>query len=65
MHFKKLKIGGKHGGEIKGKGKDEVGKFKIYGFFNPATGDVKFKKEYKGKHTAEYHGRWCGQQITG
>jgi hypothetical protein len=44
MHFKKLKIGHHHGTEIKGNGKDEAGKFKIKGHFNPSNGVVEFTK---------------------
>ena len=59
MQFKKLNIGGKHGGDkIKGSGSDDVGKFKIKGHFDKHSSEVKFEKEYIGKHTVVYHGKW-------
>ena len=51
MHFKKLKIGPGYGEHIKGKGKDDIGKFKVSGHFKPHTGEVSFEKDYKGKHS--------------
>lgn len=62
MSFKKLKVS--HD-TIKGKGKDEIGKFKIHGHIN-AAGAIHFKKEYHGAHTVDYNGHWgANGEITG
>ena len=54
MIFKKLKI---KENLIDGKGKDDIGKFKVHGMVEH-NGTIKFKKEYKKKHTVEYVGRY-------
>ena len=43
MHFKKMKVGHK-GHKVKGKGRDEIGEFKISGEVDQITGDIGFKK---------------------
>lgn len=55
MHFKKLSIKGE---KIKGKGKDDIGKFSLKGKFYGSTHQVEFEKKYKGKHTVHYHGHF-------
>jgi len=65
MHFRKLKLGPDNGDKIKGKGKDEVGKFKIKGHFNAHTGEVRFEKKYKGKHSVDYKGHFRGSDVVG
>jgi hypothetical protein len=50
MVFKKLKI---KNNLIEGKGKDDIGRFEVHGMIEH-NGTVKFKKEYKKKHTVEY-----------
>lgn len=42
-------------GTVKGKGRDEIGEFKIKGKVHH-NGGVDFKKEYKGRHTVVYMG---------
>ncbi len=51
-------------GRITGKGKDDVGKFDIIGFYS-ADGVVNFIKRYKGQHEVSYSGVREGQSITG
>lgn len=62
MVFKKFKA--KPGKDLKGKGRDEIGEFTIKGKIH-ADGGVDFKKEYKGRHTVEYHGKLNGFEIQG
>ena len=54
MVFKSFKA--KAGSSLKGKGSDENGEFKVKGKVH-SDGGVDFKKEYKGRHTVEYHGK--------
>jgi hypothetical protein len=64
MHFQKFKV---KGDKVKGKGRDEVGEFKIKGKVHNGGG-VTFKKEYKGRgHKVEYDGRLedNGRKIHG
>jgi hypothetical protein len=61
MVFKKLKI---KNNLIEGKGKDDVGKFKVHGMAN--GGQIKFNKDYKKKHSVIYEGQWNpAGQMTG
>jgi hypothetical protein len=64
MAFKKFSA--KKDGELKGKGRDEVGEFELKGRLFK-DGGVDFKKQYKGRHTVEYSGRMSeeGGKITG
>ncbi len=62
MIFRKLKI---KNNLIEGKGKDDIAKFKVRGMIEH-NGNVRFKKEYKKKHTVEYYGHYNPQgQIAG
>ena len=51
-------------GEIKGKGKDNVGEFTVRGWVNE-FGDAQFQKAYVGKHTVMYSGKLNGKSLTG
>jgi hypothetical protein len=64
MVLKRFKA--KLGDKIKGKGRDNVGDFKIKGKVH-SDGGADFKKEYKGRHTVEYHGRLdaSGTELKG
>jgi hypothetical protein len=61
MKFKQFKAS-LGGGEVKGKGKDEIGEFSIKGKVH-SDGAVDFKKEYKGRHTVNYMGRITGKNT--
>ena len=61
MLFKKLKISAEG---VKGKGTDDVGKFKLRGTVNGTT--VTFTKQYIGKHSVEYKGEKSGSaEVSG
>ena len=52
------------GGGIFGSGSDQVGQFNINGSCAP-NGEVNFKKQYVGKHTVDYKGKFNGTAIDG
>lgn len=47
--------------EVEGSGVDVIGKFVIHGDYDPAAGEVKFAKQYVGRHTVLYQGRSDGE----
>lgn len=68
MQIKKLKFSDHGSNKIRGKGKDDDGKFKIRGEFDSSNGNVYFLKEYKKKkkkHGMEFFGQWNNCNIVG
>eukprot|EP00164_Ancoracysta_twista_P003558 GFYU01004750.1.p1 GENE.GFYU01004750.1~~GFYU01004750.1.p1 ORF type:complete len:282 (-),score=105.12 GFYU01004750.1:92-937(-) len=50
-------------GKVKGKGSDDIGKFKWAGFFEGS--EVTLAKKYKGAHTVDYQGTYEDGKISG
>ena len=61
MVFKNFKA--KKGEKIKGKGRDEIGKFSLKGKVH-SDGGIDFEKNYKGRHSVEYIGRLSDDGIS-
>lgn len=52
-------------GELKGAGKDWVGKYTVDGTYDAETGQCEWTKKYLGKHSVAYRGTNNGQGIWG
>ena len=61
VKFKSFKL---KKGVVKGRGKDDVGRFHILGSYDE-HGAVKFTKQYEGAHAVEYTGHNNGEHIEG
>src|SRR5262249_37779673 len=52
-------------GEIKGEGRDMIGKFLIRGFYSTTDGKCRWTKKYVGRHDVYYQGFNEGKGIWG
>jgi len=52
-------------GRVDGEGIDDVGPFRIHGFFDSKTNHAGWTKAYVGRHTVEYRGVYDGRSICG
>jgi hypothetical protein len=52
-------------GTISGEGIDDVARFIIDGFFDPARNEASWTKAYIGMHTVKYNGLYDGRTICG
>ncbi|OWK47060.1 hypothetical protein FRUB_00759 [Fimbriiglobus ruber] len=48
-------------GEVRGHGRDVVGRFTFHGTFDKSTGRTLLVKQYLGKHRVDYDGRPDGE----
>ena len=54
-----------HDGKIIGDGIDDVGQFIIDGVFDSASLEARWTKQYVGRHSVEYSGRYDQRSIVG
>ena len=48
-------------GEVRGHGRDVVGRFTLHGEYDPGTGQIHFVKQYLGRHQVVYRGSPDGE----
>jgi hypothetical protein len=48
-------------GEVRGHGRDLIGRFTFHGDFDPKTGQLRLVKQYLGKHQVLYDGKPDGE----